>query len=443
MRRVVISGRTASCTTTISASSGAACSASHTESWRVRPPATTVRDASFTTGSRIRRARATQGPGAATTTTHTAGWRAKWRTVAASSGAGPSRRNCFGVRAPNRLPTPPAGMTATTLGIGALRRRHGRRRCLVARAREDHSARRRLQHARHDHVERPADVSPALLDDDHRAVVEVPNALTRLLALAENLDGHRLAGEHYWLHCARQLVDVQHGHAAGLRQLGEVVVVRDDLALARPCELEELPIHLFDADDLDLRNLDPEPGDPLEPAEHLEPAAAATALERVRRVGDPLELTQHKAGNDQGTIEEPRPADVGDPPVDDGRGIEDLVEPPAPARTGAASAWAVAPPTAAETTRTTSRTTVLVMRREPSCAQPSSASSASLTVATPRTSSGTFVPAGTLLFGTTARRKPSAAASFSLSSSPATARTSPVSPTSPSTTTSPGTGRSR
>src|SRR5439155_1649 len=249
MRCRVISGRTASCTTTISASSGAACSASHTESWRVRPPATTVRDASFTTGSRIRRARATQGSGAATTTTRTAGWRAKWRTVAARIGAGPSRRNCFGVRAPNRLPTPPAGMTATTLGIGALRRRHGRRRCLVARAREDHSARRRLPHARHDHVEPPAAVSPALLDDDPR-------------------------------------------------------------------------------------HLDPEPGAPLEPAEHLERPAAATALEHVRRVGDPLELTQHKAGNDQGTIEEPRPADVGDPPVDDGRGIEDLVEPAAPAGGG-------------------------------------------------------------------------------------------------------------
>src|SRR3989441_8982477 len=48
-------------------------------------------------------------------------------------------------------------------------------------------------------------------------------------------------------------------------------------------------------------------------------------------------------------------------------------------------------------------------------------------------------PAGTLFLGTTARRKPSAAASFNLSSSPATARTSPVSPTSPRTTTSPGT----
>src|SRR5207237_9103380 len=73
--------------------------------------------------------------------------------------------------------------------------------------------------------------------------------------------------------------------------------------------------------------------------------------------------------------------------------------------------------------------------------QGSSASTASLTVATPRTLSGAGRRSATLLFGTTAERKPSWAAARRRGSRPATARTSPVSPTSPSTTTSPGRGR--
>src|SRR5262249_12798193 len=74
--------------------------------------------------------------------------------------------------------------------------------------------------------------------------------------------------------------------------------------------------------------------------------------------------------------------------------------------------------------------------------QPSSAFRASPTVATPRMSSDTFVGSRTLLRGTIARRKPSAAASRSLSSSRATARTPPVTPTAPPTSTSGGTTRS-
>src|SRR6185295_6118949 len=72
---------------------------------------------------------------------------------------------------------------------------------------------------------------------------------------------------------------------------------------------------------------------------------------------------------------------------------------------------------------------------------PSTAASASLTVATPLTASG--IEPSTLLFGTMAALKPSCAAARRRGSMPLTARTSPVSPTSPSRSTSGGTGRSR
>src|SRR5262249_34068555 len=74
--------------------------------------------------------------------------------------------------------------------------------------------------------------------------------------------------------------------------------------------------------------------------------------------------------------------------------------------------------------------------------QPRSAVNASPTVATPRMSSDALAGSRTLLRGTMARRKPTAAAPRRRSSSPAPARTSPVRPTSPTTSTSGGTARS-
>ena len=93
-----------------------------------------------------------------------------------------------------------------------------------------------------------------------------------------------------------------------------------------------MTIHLVDAGDLDLCDLEPDAGQPLEPCEHLEPPLAPVALPRIGRVGDPLELAQHEAGHDQGAIEEPTPTNVGDPAIDDRRGVEDLVEPAAAPR---------------------------------------------------------------------------------------------------------------
>ena len=57
----------------------------------------------------------------------------------------------------------------------------------------------------------------------------------------------------------------------------------------------------------------------------VEAATAAVALHRVGRVGHQLQLLEHELRNDQGAVHEPGVADVGDPAVDDHRGVEDLV----------------------------------------------------------------------------------------------------------------------
>ena len=66
------------------------------------------------------------------------------------------------------------------------------------------------------------------LDHDHRAVVEVADALLGLLALADDLDAQRLARQHRRLERVREVVDVEHAHALDLRDLVEVVVGRQD-----------------------------------------------------------------------------------------------------------------------------------------------------------------------------------------------------------------------
>ena len=68
----------------------------------------------------------------------------------------------------------------------------------------------------------------AALDHDHRAVVQVADALAGLLALLDDLDAHLLAGVDDRLHRVGQLVDVQDPDALQLRHAVEVVVVGED-----------------------------------------------------------------------------------------------------------------------------------------------------------------------------------------------------------------------
>ena len=190
---------------------------------------------------------------------------------------------------------------------------------------EDHPAGAGLEHARHRQAEGLAQVIGSLLGDDHRAVVEIADALALLFAALEELDRQALAREHDRLHRVGQVVEVDDFDSLEPGDLVEVVVVGDDLApemlgqdhqalidFADPRQLGDLAV--VDPD-LDARRL-------LQAVEDVEPAAPAVAPQLVGAVGDALQFLEHEPRNDHRLIDDARLGDVGDPPVDHDRGIE-------------------------------------------------------------------------------------------------------------------------
>ena len=78
-----------------------------------------------------------------------------------------------------------------------------------------------------------ANVRPALLDHHHRAVIEIADALARLVARLHDANDHRLAGQGHGLEGVGHLVEVDDVDALKLGDLVEVEVVGDDAAADR------------------------------------------------------------------------------------------------------------------------------------------------------------------------------------------------------------------
>ena len=172
-------------------------------------------------------------------------------------------------------------------------------------------------------VEVLVDVAHPAFDDDHRPVVEEAHALTRLLAFLDDADAQLLAGQHRRLHGVGERVDVHHPDALQLGDAVQVEIVREDHPAPGTRERDELGIDLGLGRDGVLDDLDRRARFLLHPVEDLEAPAAAVASEGVRAVGDVLQLIEHEARHDQRAIDEARFDDLGDPPVDDRRGVDD------------------------------------------------------------------------------------------------------------------------
>ena len=122
-------------------------------------------------------------------------------------------------------------------------------------AAEDHLAGGRLQDARYGDVGVLADHAARVFHHDHRPVIEVGDALVVLLALLQDEDAHRLAGQHDGLEGVRQFVDVQDLYAVELRHLVEIEVVRDDDAVETLREFEQLEVNLLHGGDVRVHDL--------------------------------------------------------------------------------------------------------------------------------------------------------------------------------------------
>src|SRR5437870_1702672 len=192
----------------ITTASCAAASAAHVECVLVPPPATTLAD-----GARDRTIDSMTARGRSGRITTTIRSNAPDASAAASDHAstGWPPRSASTLSVPARVELPAARMaqTAPTLSIDRARPACFAR--LALRLSEDHPPADRLENTHHGHRELGADVPRAILDDDHRAVLEVADALGLLLSFLDHPNGDLFTGQDDRTHGLREVVHVQHG----------------------------------------------------------------------------------------------------------------------------------------------------------------------------------------------------------------------------------------
>src|SRR5437762_3900453 len=154
---------------------------------------------------------------------------------------------------------------------------------LAARLREDHPSANGLEDAHHGNGDLVADRAGTVLDDDHRPVLEVADALTRFLALLDDPHVDLLAGKHHRADRLREVILVEHGDPVQLRDAIQPVIVRDDRDVTRARERDELAVRAV-ARRILVVDLDVDRGFLLHLPQHLEAPAAAFAAGAVPRV---------------------------------------------------------------------------------------------------------------------------------------------------------------
>ena len=117
-----------------------------------------------------------------------------------------------------------------------------------------------------------------MIDNDHGAVVEIPDSLVVFLAFLEDEDGHALAGQDDGLEGVGEVVDVENLDVVEVGDLVEVEVVGDDLGLPHLGQFEQLEIHFTNGWKVVRDNLDLDGGVGLHALEHVKAAAASLTL---------------------------------------------------------------------------------------------------------------------------------------------------------------------
>ncbi len=97
-------------------------------------------------------------------------------------------------------------------------------------AAENHAPGAGLQHAGHGDPHHLIEMLAPSFNDDHRAIVEVPDPLASLFPLLDDADLQRFARQTDWLERIGQVIEINHPDAVELGYLIEVLIVRDELA---------------------------------------------------------------------------------------------------------------------------------------------------------------------------------------------------------------------
>src|SRR6266550_180118 len=223
----------------ITSASGAAASAAQLDCVLVSPPATTL-----ASGARERTiaSMAPRGTSGRTTTTirRNAPEAIADASDHASTGWPPRSAVILSVPARVELPAARIAQTAPVLAIDGTR--SARFGDLTLRMAEDHPATDRLKDTHHGDRELGADVPRAVLDDDHRAVLEITHGLRGLLPFLDHAHRDLLSGQDHRTNGFREIVHVEHGDALKLRHAIEAVIVGHDRDAEALRERHELPV---------------------------------------------------------------------------------------------------------------------------------------------------------------------------------------------------------
>ena len=104
----------------------------------------------------------------------------------------------------------------------------------------------------------------------------------------------------------------------------QVEVVGDNLRADAPRQLDKFVIHVPGLRNVFLQNPHIHLWHLLNLLQYLEPAPSALTLQRIRRIGDHLQLVQHELRHSENTFEELRIAYIGDAAVDQNAGVQKL-----------------------------------------------------------------------------------------------------------------------
>ncbi len=145
---------------------------------------------------------------------------------------------------------------------------------------EDHPPTDRLKDAHHGDGKLGTDVPRTVLDDDHRAVLEIADRLGGLLTLLDHAHRDLLARQDDRTNGFREIVHVEHRDALKLGHAIEAVIIGHDRDAEALRERDELSVGAVPSRVL-LRKLDLDRLLFLHLREHLEAAAAALTARAV------------------------------------------------------------------------------------------------------------------------------------------------------------------
>ena len=167
-----------------------------------------------------------------------------------------------------------------------------------------------------------ADEGLGVVDDHHRAIGEITDALSLVLAFADDFQVQGFTGEQNDFEAFGDFMEVHVIDLLQLGNLGEIVVVGVEPGVEVACQADEFGVHFLFLGKIAIVNAHFDVGVALDTIEHFESAAAAGAFDGVTGIGDLLEFSEHKTRHDDQAFEEMGLNQIGDAPINDDAGIE-------------------------------------------------------------------------------------------------------------------------